>query len=243
MASPAPNEFAPWFGVFETLRVVNGKPLFFTEHRAELARAMTRLDLASETDFVEEGAKLPAKSGRWRWVVTRNETRTLFREEPPVSSQEPIEISVSPVRVGAENWDARFKTLSYLAHAQAAKMAATPEVVLLNEQGHVASGAHTNIFWRRGDAYFTPAHEAGCRCGVVRAFVLQQVSVEQGHYPLAEILAADEIFLTNSMKGILSVGKFANRTFAEFPSARTLREAYLQEISLRLQNRLPMEHW
>ena len=52
---------------------------------------------------------------------------------------------------------------------------------------------------------FTPAHEAGCRCGVVRAFVLNARKVETGQFPLSDLLEADEIFLTNSMKGIVSV--------------------------------------
>jgi branched-chain amino acid aminotransferase/4-amino-4-deoxychorismate lyase len=242
MPSPFGNDFAPWLGVFETLRVVVGKPLFFAEHRAELTRAMTRLGLTTETNFATEGARLPTKSGRWRWVVTRNETRTIFSEEPsPVT--EPIALSVSPVRLGSENWDARFKTLSYLAHAQASKLAATPEVLLLNERGHVASAAHANVFWRKGEKLFTPAPEAGCRQGITRGFVLQQQNVEQGHYSLAELMAADEIFLTNSMKGIVSVNKIANRDFDSFPAADGLREAFAGEILMRLQNRLPMEHW
>jgi branched-subunit amino acid aminotransferase/4-amino-4-deoxychorismate lyase len=231
--SQAPTDFAPWLGVFETLRVVDGKPLFFVEHRAELARAMEALGLASDTDFAAEASGLSTKSGRWRWIVTPDQTRTLFTEEVPPSA-EPVALSVSPVRVGSCNWDARFKTLSYLSHAQAWKMAVTPEVVLLNEHGHVASASRANIFWRRGEKLFTPAHEAGCRCGVVRGFVLQQVGVEQGHFPVAELVQADEIFLTSSMKGIVSVNELAGRSWSVFPCADKLREIYADAIAVQL---------
>jgi branched-chain amino acid aminotransferase/4-amino-4-deoxychorismate lyase len=229
----ASADFAPWLGVFETLRVVDGKPLFFAEHRAELARAMDQLGLTSGADFTAEALKLPTKSGRWRWIVTPDETRTLFSEEA-APSIEPLALSVSPVRVGSQNWDARFKTLSYLSHAQAWKTASTPEVVLLNEQGHVASASRGNIFWRRGEKLFTPAHEAGCRRGVVRAFVLRQFSVGQGHFPLAELLEADEVFLTNSMKGIVSVYQIEGRPVPSSASAASLRSAYDEAIALRL---------
>jgi branched-subunit amino acid aminotransferase/4-amino-4-deoxychorismate lyase len=243
LMSKTSGDFAPWLGVFETLRVVDGKPLFFAEHRAELARAMDQLGLTSDTNFAAEASTLPPlKSGRWRWIVTPDQTRTLFTEEGSFA-QEPIAISVSPVRVGSCNWDARFKTLSYLSHAQAWKTAATPEVVLLNEHGHVASASRANIFWRRGDRLFTPAHEAGCRCGVVRAFVLNRHAVEAGHFPLSELLEADEIFLSNSMKGIVSVGSIADRAFDSFSCASALRESYGHEVAIRLQNRLPIDHW
>ena len=236
------DEFAPWLGVFETLRVVNGVPLFVAEHRTELSRAMDALGLKSEADFEQARAGLPPLSGRWRWIVTPEETRTLFSEEETASA-EPLALSVSPVRVGSCNWDARFKTLSYLSHAQAWKTAATPEVVLLNEHGHVASASRGNIFWRRREKVFTPAHEAGCRCGVVRAFVCQQIKVETGHFPLGDLLEADEIFLTNSLKGIVSVNRIADLTLDTSSLANALREVYGHEVAIRLQNRLPIDRW
>jgi branched-subunit amino acid aminotransferase/4-amino-4-deoxychorismate lyase len=223
------TEFAPWMGVFETLHVIDGKPLFFAEHRAELARAMDELGLTSDIDLAVEVSTLPRKSGRWRWIVTPDETRTLFTEEACIAP-EPVALSVSPVRVGSNNWDARFKTVSYLPHAQAWKLAAPAEVVMLNEHGHVASASRGNIFWRRGDHVFTPAHEAGCRCGVVRGFVCQQLKVEAGHFPLSDLLAADEIFVTNSMKGITSINEVLERSLTAFPCADKLREDYVRAI-------------
>ena len=230
----ASGDFAPWLGVFETLRVVDGKPLFFAEHRAELARAMEALGLKTETDFAAEASMLPMKSGRWRWIVTPAETRTLFSEEETASG-EPLALSVSPVRVGSYNWDARFKTLSYLSHVQAWKTAATPEAILLNEHGHVASASRGNIFWRRGEKLFAPAHEAGCRCGVVRTFVCTQLKVETGHFPLSDLLEAGEIFLTNSMKGIVSVNSVEGRSLKAFPCADKLREVYAEAVAAQLR--------
>jgi branched-subunit amino acid aminotransferase/4-amino-4-deoxychorismate lyase len=234
MVKVASGDFAPWLGVFETLRVINGVPLFVAEHRVELARAMEVLGLKSEFDFEQARAGLPPLSGRWRWIVTQEETRTLFSEEETVSAG-PLALSVSPVRVGSCNWDACFKTVSYLSHAQAGKTAKTPEVVLRNELGHVASASRGNIFWRRGDHLFTPAHEAGCRRGVVRGFVCQRQKVEFGHYPLSDLLEADEIFLTNSMKGIVSVNEMEGRSLEVFPSADQLRKAYAEAVAAQIK--------
>jgi branched-subunit amino acid aminotransferase/4-amino-4-deoxychorismate lyase len=227
------GDFAPWHGVFETLRVIGGVPLFVPEHRVELERAMDALGLKSDFDFVREAEKLPVQSGRWRWIVTPEETRTLFFEEP-TPSQEPVALSVSSVRVGSQNWDTRFKTLSYLSHTQAAKTALTPEVILLNEHGHVASASRGNIFWRHKGLLHTPAHEAGCRMGVVRAFVLKQLMAETGHYRLNDLLEADEIFITNTIRGIVSVNNIEGRALSAFPSADELRSQYALNVAMQL---------
>ncbi len=228
--SKAPAEFAPWLGVFETLRVVEGVPLFMAEHLTELGRAMEALDLKSECNFEQARAELGRRSGRWRWIVTPGGARTLFTEED-VSPAEPVAISVSPVRVGSCNWDARFKTVSHLTHMQAGKIAPTPEAILLNESGCIASTSRANIFWRRGNQLFTPAHEAGCRRGVVRAFVLQHRNVKIGHFPSSDLLEADEIFLTNSLKGIVSVNELKTHSLRGFSTADELRQEYAGKVA------------
>ena len=230
-----PAEFAPWLGVFETLRVINGVPLFAAEHREELERAAQALGLKPEFDLGGERQKLSSLSGRWRWIVTSLETRTLFTaEELPALG--PVGLSVSPVRVGSQNWDARFKTISYLSHAQAWKMATTTDAILLNEHGHVASASRSNIFWRRRDRLFTPAHETGCRCGIVRGFVLKTCEVEAGHFPLGDVLAADEIFLTNSMRGIVSVDALEGRQLGAPACAEELRRGYDAAIQAQISS-------
>ena len=228
------SDFTPWLGVFETLRVIKGTPLFVPEHRAELARAMEALGLKSAFDFEQSLAALPPQSGRLRWVVISENTHALFSQEDAASSA-PVALSVSPVRVGSSNWDARFKTLSYLSHAQATKIAPTPEVILLNEHGFVASASRGNLFWRRGAHLFTPAHEAGCRCGVTRAFVLAHHKAEEGHFPLDDLLKADEIFFTNSIKGIVSVNNIEARALTDFSLADKLRKVYTHAINAQLR--------
>src|ERR1700679_1594216 len=145
--APTGGNFAPWLGVFETVCVRNGVPLFVPEHLAEFRRAAETLGISAGFDVEKQRAKLPRTSGRWRWIAPATSRTFMFSEEKPASTK-PIELSVSPVRVGSQNWDARFKTLSYLVHAQALEIAATPEVILLNEHRQGAGGGRGNIFWR-----------------------------------------------------------------------------------------------
>jgi branched-chain amino acid aminotransferase/4-amino-4-deoxychorismate lyase len=229
------GNFAPWLGVFETVCVRNGVPFFVPEHLAEFRRAAQAIGVPADFNVEKERAKLPPKSGRWRWIASAKSRTFLFTEEKTVPARA-VELSVSPVRVGSQNWDARFKTVSYLAHAQAVKMAPTPEVILLNEHRQVASAGRGNIFWRRGERLFTPGHESGCRRGVVRGFVLARREVEEGSFPLDDVLEADEIFLTNSMRGIVSARAVEGRAVESDAAASLLRREYAAEVKRQMRN-------
>ena len=225
-------EFAPWLGAFETLRVLEGVPLFLPEHEAELRRAAAALGLGRFTMPGKSG--LTKQSGRWRWLLTSGGLQTFFTEEA-APTDAPIKLTLSAIRVGSQNWDARFKTVSYLSHVQAARGAGEgTEAVLLNEHGEVASAARANIFWRRDNWLFTPSHEAGCRRGVVRNFIFACEKVESGRFPAHELLQADEIFLSNSMRGIVSVGQIDKRALSDFSAAEKLRAAYAAEVQRQL---------
>jgi branched-chain amino acid aminotransferase/4-amino-4-deoxychorismate lyase len=229
MAAAVPSDFQPWLGVFETVRVEKGVPLFVSEHLTEFRRAAETMGLSADVDVEKQCGKLPPKSGRWRWIVTATSRAFMFTEEKAATVR-PVDLSVSPLRVGSQNWDARFKTLSYLTHVQALKIAGTPDAILLNEHREVASAARANLFWRRGERLFTPAHETGCRRGVVRGFVLGRRAVEEGSFSLDNLLEADEIFLTNSIRGVISVRSVEGRMIESDAAAKSLRREYAAEV-------------
>lgn len=214
-----PSGFAPWLGVFETLRVENGRAQFVEEHWKSLRAAAKALGLKVGGDFRETGAQLPRQSGRLRWIVEATQSYVMFHPEP-LRVKAAFTLAPAPQRVGSRNWDARYKTLSYLTHWQARQSVAADEALLLNEQGQVATGAMSNVFWVRGGKVFTPALDAGCRDGVVRQWVRRSVKVEEGLFTPEALTQAEEIFLTNSWIGIRPVGKWGRRVLR--PGAVTL---------------------
>jgi branched-subunit amino acid aminotransferase/4-amino-4-deoxychorismate lyase len=70
---------------------------------------------------------------------------------------------------------------------------------------------------------------------VVRAFVFKRQKVETGHFPLSDLLEAEEIFLTNSLKGIVSVNDVQGRSLRAFPSADQLRKEYAEAVAAQLR--------
>ena len=232
MANSEPRDmvnFQPWMGVFETFACgERSVPLFVPEHRTELQRAMDALGLRSNFDFPGAASKLPQESGRWRWLVNSGGSETIFTPEVE-APHEPVRLGLSSMRVGSQNWDARFKTVSHLTHmCRRCRLHRTAEALLLNENRDIACTARANIFLLRDGQLYTPSPESGCRCGVIRAFVLQRRKVREETLAFDCLRDSDEVFLTNSMRGIVSVSACHGRTWERFPYADALRTEYAQ---------------
>jgi branched-chain amino acid aminotransferase len=84
------------------------------------------------------------------------------------------------------------------------------EPVLLNQEGFVAEGASTNVFLARGGTVFTPPLSAGILAGITREVVLEllpSLGVPSREQPLrlADLLAADEAFMTSTTREVVPV--------------------------------------
>jgi branched-subunit amino acid aminotransferase/4-amino-4-deoxychorismate lyase len=223
------GSFHPWLGVFETIRVCRGRPIFLEEHWQALRRSCAALGLKRPPDFRRCAAELPAHDGRWRWVIASADASHSFQREKKAARGE-LSLQLCAVRVGSQNWDARHKTLSYLAHWQARRANSRGEALLLNERGEIASGAMTNIFWVRRGRLFTPDEACGCRAGVVRGWIRSQVDARLTRSRHAVLDAADEIFVTNSMLGICPVRRWNGRTLSIGPVTCGLRRTYARVV-------------
>ncbi|NGZ78151.1 4-amino-4-deoxychorismate lyase [Saccharibacillus sp. VR-M41] len=84
------------------------------------------------------------------------------------------------------------------------------EGLMLTREGFAAEGIVSNLFFAAGGTLYTPAIGTGILPGITRQFVLElaaQAGIEakEGFYTIADLNAADEIFLTGSVQGIVPV--------------------------------------
>lgn len=102
-------------------------------------------------------------------------------------------------------WLAKRELMSYAWAEQA-------EGIQLNERGELTEGIVSNLFFVRDGILHTPSLDTGILPGVTRAFVLalaREAGLEavEGLYRVEDLLAAEEIFLTNSILEIVPVSK------------------------------------
>lgn len=77
------------------------------------------------------------------------------------------------------------------------------EIIILNNEGHIAECSSSNIFWYKEGVYYTPSIQTGCIEGVMRKHVLSiakkhQLIIKEGKYNKEDLLSAESAFTTNA---------------------------------------------
>jgi branched-chain amino acid aminotransferase len=116
-------------------------------------------------------------------------------------------------RTADETSAAGAKVSNYLASLLAvreAKLQGGNEALIVDAYGHVVEGATSNVFVVRNGRLATPPEEAGILAGITRAFIVEAakhlgIPCEERPLPVAEIFDADEVFITSTIRELLSV--------------------------------------
>ncbi len=132
----------------------------------------------------------------------------------------------------------RIKSLNYLDNVLArreAEAAGADEALLLNTQGRVACATTANIFIMANGRVVTPPEAAGPLPGTMRALVCAElapdidVEVQCREFGEEDVRAADEVFLTNTLMGVMPVRAIGAQTVGGCvpgPLTRALQTAY-----------------
>ena len=93
--------------------------------------------------------------------------------------------------------------------------------------GTVLEGTISNVWFREGDRLLTPALDLPILAGVTRGVILQlaELPVEEGAFPLERLLAADEVFLTSSVREVMPVVQVGEQRFERGETAARLQDA------------------
>lgn len=211
-------------GVFETLKVVGGRPFAVRRHVERLHRSaqglgidvpLTHASLRRVVDEVVAAAGLDL--ARLRITLTAGVTPlgsgrsgaqpTLVVAAGPLTPWEADTTAVSvPWPRNDRSPVAGVKTTSYaesvVALVEARKVGAT-EAILPNTRGNLCEGTGSNVFVVLGGRLITPPLMAGCLAGVTRALVLELLpDAEEDDLPFAALEEADEVLLTSTTRDV-----------------------------------------
>ena len=221
-------------GVFESVKVVEGRPFALGPHLDRLARSAVGLGLDEpDRGAVEAGVRavLAAEHlplGRLRITVTGgpgplgsgrgDEGPTVVVVAVPMA---PAAASSAIVTVpwprNERGATAGLKTTSYaenviaLAHAQEQ---GADEAVFANTVGDLCEGTGSNVFYVVDGELRTPTLASGCLAGVTRALVLEWCGGREVDAPLEEVASgADEVFLVSTTRDVQPVLRWDGRTW------------------------------
>jgi 4-amino-4-deoxychorismate lyase len=125
------------------------------------------------------------------------------------------------------------KSTSYAVNMAAeteAKRRGADDALFVDADGVVLEGPTTNIWWRRGQTLFTPALELGILAGVTRAALVELApgagyEVNEGVFRLADLVAAEELFTSSSVREVMSAAELDGRPIGRGPAAGALQAA------------------
>lgn len=231
-------------GLFETILVKAAQPVFLQQHLDRLQNGCQRLlipcpnlDLiGAEISQVIQEAPLQAVL---KIIVTRGSGGRGYRQPEPIAPTRIISLHPYPnypaafkqvgvvvrfcqIRLGCNPALAGIKHLNRLEQVLARAEWHDPAIqegLMLDSHGRVIEGTMSNLFWVKNHILFTaPLLESGV-AGIMRAHILQlarcnAIPVKEQYIESANLLAADELFLTNSLIGIWPVQRLGQHLFS-----------------------------
>jgi len=221
-------------GIFETMRLHDGRLLWLKEHLARLGKGAAILSLVVNVDEIEASLQKVAfaiKKGRVRLHVWRDgdgaylpvtDKAAFFIECFPLQPAEPAPVTLTDFKDVplTPSVLAGLKTANGLPYILAAIHARNTGFndALLYCDGFISEASSSNVFLVRGNKIMTPPLSSACLDGVMRRQVLRWcaeagIEKEETRLQPKDLLSADALFLTNAMQGIVPVSRYREATY------------------------------
>lgn len=212
-------------GVFETIALEQGVPIFFREHLARMMASLERLGITAEprelVDLARNACQGNAVAGSkvLKLVVTEKNRFATVRANAYSDARRAAGFSCafSEVRRNETSPLVAMKTLNYgdcILQKRAAAARGIDEPLFLNTKDQVAEGATSNIFAVIQGEVVTPPVSCGLLPGVMRDFALRVTGAKERPLLPEELMQADEVFLTNSLMGAMPVRSIDGQSIA-----------------------------
>lgn len=229
--------------VFETIKVVNNKVIFWEDHYFRLMASMRmlrmKIPMSFTLEFLEKEILSLVKANN---TLQKSRVRlTIFRKDgglyTPKTNEIDFLVEASELNQNIKNdykidifkdfynysgLLSTIKTNNKMLNTLASVFAKENDLdncILINEKKGVVEVTNGNIFIVKDNVVKTPATTEGCIKGIVRKKVLEILSkneefkVEETSISPFEIQKADEVFITNAIIGIQPVTQYKKKTF------------------------------
>jgi branched-chain amino acid aminotransferase len=189
-------------GIFETMKLTNGKLILGDEHFARLWKGMQQLhfDIPKllspekfETEILQLAAKNKLTAARIRLTIIRSdggiydaknntpnyiiEAITLPEDNGKLNSNG-LQLCIFTDAKKSIDTFSNLKTNNYLPYfmgAMFAKKQHCNDALILNSEANICDSTIANVFYIKDEIIFTPALTQGCVAGVMRKFLIDKI--------------------------------------------------------------------
>jgi len=201
-------------GLFETILLYKGNPVFLDEHLARINKSIE--DLALNIDKLEKNEV---------FQYLNNNKNTL-------EYQRAFSLNISKVRRNESSIFTFHKTLNYgdnILEKRKSKKMGYDEPIFLNSKNQITEGATSNIFVEVEDKIYTPKLSCGLLNGIVRQYIISNYDIIESEIDLEFLNNADEMFLTNSLFGIMPVNNLEKKVFKSQKISKEILNKYRRD--------------
>jgi branched-chain amino acid aminotransferase len=230
-------------GVFEVIRVYDGRPFALVDHLDRLERSaanlrlhdVPRAELEAEVPELLAARGGPEFDGCLRIVVTRGGRRLLLTEPVPPT---PDRIRLGVVEYAPTRVLDGVKSLSYAANMLAGRLARErgfDEALLVTPHGRVLEAPTSSIFWvDAGGVLCTPPLEEHILASITRARVMEVMEVTERPCTMDDLRAAREAFLASTTREAQSIAVVED---IDLPDGEVTRET-AAKVRARIEEEL-----
>ncbi|HTA66413.1 MAG TPA: aminodeoxychorismate lyase [Xanthomonadaceae bacterium] len=239
-------------GVFETILVHRGEPVWWTAHLQRLARGCEVLGIAKpdpaflriETDAIAAGCArgvlkliVTRGAGARGYAPARDATPTLvlsLSDAPPASPRDGLTVrwctmplAIQPRLAGIKHLNRLEQVLARAEWSDAnLEGHAIHEGLQCDTAGRVVGATSANLFVLRAGRWLTPPVADCGIAGICRAWLLEHVpGAVEAALSRDDIESADAVVLCNAVRGILPVAVLGERRWAMHAGVRELTGA------------------
>ncbi|MDA8937968.1 aminotransferase class IV [Flavobacteriaceae bacterium] len=234
--------------VFESIRIVNNKIIFWEDHYMRLMSSMRIIRIEIPQSYTPDFFKVqitntiskvnPSFTGRVRLTIFRDGggyyapelSSPSFIVNCSVIDSEEFYLKDSEFKVDLfkdyyiqndllSNLKTNNKLINVLAGIYANENN-LDNCILLNNKKNVTEFLNGNLFIVRENKIITPNLDSGCLKGIMRKKIIEYVklipefSIKETVISPFDLLSANEIWLTNSISGIITVTNYRNKSFS-----------------------------
>lgn len=210
------NELRPDFGIFETLRVENGRCALLDRHLCRLKTSAQALNLplpdGCENQIKQYIARLPDGAFRIKALLASDGISLSRAVLNHLADKQ--RVIISPAVLPAQNYLRRFKTTCRTVFDQAWQTAETQgafDSLFFNSDGILLEGGRSNVFIKHRGQWLTPSLDLDILNGIMRQAVLdepqkylQTNQVIETHITQKTLQEAEEIRLSNALRGVFA---------------------------------------
>jgi 4-amino-4-deoxychorismate lyase len=254
-------------GLFETIEVRNGQPVFLDRHLKRLNTGCHRLHIpCPDPELLTAEALILCKNSSLavlKLIVTRGSggrgyrqpdliqpTRVLslhpYPDYPPAYRDQGIVARFCDTRLGLNPSLAGIKHMNRLEQILARAEWNDPAIqegIMLDINDHIIEGTMTNLFYVKNGSVYTASLSQSGVAGIMRGIIIEilsnhNVQVFEKLFNKNEFLSADEIFASNSIIGLWPINQIGNNHFSIGPITRRIQSC-LDRIKSEAEASLP----